>query len=163
MWSICLLNVDIFCWHTKALKKGVKKRKQVPEKGISLNILKQKKEQAVSQMEYNGNSVSLNLTIIYIINWYWIILIVWRRIETSRIYRHSCHQYEVLISGYMCMLWIFWCCERPKPKCVCMKRIDVRCGLQPWMCEKSSESKQRILKYLIWYYRWFVAYSVLTV
>lgn len=37
------------------------------------------------------------------------------------------------------------------------------CGLQPWMGEKSSESKQRILKYLIWYYRWFVVYSILTV
>lgn len=40
--SIRLLNVDEFCWHTEALEKDGKKRKQVPEKGNYLNILKQK-------------------------------------------------------------------------------------------------------------------------
>lgn len=71
------------------MKKDGKKRKQVPEKGINLYILKQKEEQARgSQMKYNGNSVSFNVIIIYIIIRYWIILIVWRRNETNRIYRH---------------------------------------------------------------------------
>lgn len=95
-------------------------------------------------------SVQFNPTIICI-NWYWIILIVWRRIESICI-GSPCHRY--VISICIVVLWICLRRWRDRNRYACLDRIDnfmlfVSFAPATWQWMRMAMCEQHIFKYLM--------------